>query len=178
MSTHILSLRWGWLIAAGAAMLLMGILSIALADTAGLALIVLFGWLLLVGGAVQLAGALRTRAWRGGVIAILLAALRVVVGLLFLLGPAAWANRIVFLIGLLILVDGAIRVILALQARPDPGWGSILLGGSAAVLLGLLILSKWPGNGAWVIGLLFGVHLLLDGWATLMLATAARAALS
>lgn len=178
MSTHVLSLRWGWLVAAGAAMLLMGVLSIALADLAGLTLIVLFGWLLLVGGAVHLATALRTRAWRGGVIAILLAALRVAVGILFILGPGAWAARIVFLIGFFILVDGALRVILALQARPDPGWGSILLGGCAALLLGLLILSRWPGNGAWVIGLLFGIHLLLDGWATLMLATAARAALS
>ncbi len=176
MGTDVLALRWGSVVAAGAVMVLLGLLAIAFADAAGHALLTLIGWLLIIGGGLQLAVAFRTRRWRGGSMGLLVPGLRVAVGILFLFAPGAWAASIALLLALFFLVDGAFRVLMALAARPAPGWGSILLGGCAALLLGLLILSEWPGNSAWVLGLLFGVHLLLDGWATLMLATAARAA--
>ncbi len=177
MSTEILALRWGSVVAAGAAMILVGIVSVAFADAAGRALIALLGWLLLLGGAVQLAGAIRVRAWRGGLMALLTASLRVATGVLFLAAPRAWAFSIVVLLGVYFLVDGAFRVLLAFQARPAPGWGYVLTGGCAALLLGLLMVAKLPGGGAFVVGLLFGIHLLFDGWATLMLAASARAAM-
>ena len=176
MSTGILAIRWSWLVAAGAAMILLGLLAIAFSDAAGTALITFLGWLLVLGGGLHLAGAIRVRGWRAGLMGLLVAGLRVAVGLLFVLAPAAWAASIAFLVAIFLLVDGAFRVLMAFQARPLAGWGSLLAGGCAALLLGLLILSEWPGSSAFVLGLLFGIHLLLDGWATLMLATAARAA--
>jgi uncharacterized membrane protein HdeD (DUF308 family) len=160
MSTEVLALRWGSVVAAGAAMILVGVLSVAFADAAGQALIAFLGWLLLL----------------GGVMTLLVALLRVATGVLFIAAPRAWASAIVTLVGLYFLVDGAFRVLLAFQARPAPGWGYVLTGGSAALLLGLLMVLELSGDGAFVVGLLFGIHLLFDGWATLMLAAAARAA--
>jgi uncharacterized membrane protein HdeD (DUF308 family) len=177
MSTEILALRWGSVVAAGAVMILVGVVSVAFADAAGQALIAFLGWLLLVGGAVQLAGAIRVRAWRAGLMTLLTAGLRVATGILFLAAPRAWASAIVMLLGLYFLVDGAFRILLALQARPARGWGYVLVGGGLAVLLGLFLVLRLAGDGAFVIGLLFGLHLLLDGWATLMLAAAARASM-
>lgn len=174
MSTDVLALRWGSIVFAGAAMILLGLLAIAFADAAGEALITLLGWLLVIGGGLQLATAIRTRAWRAGPMGLLVGGLRVAAGILFVLAPAAWAASFAFLLALFLLLDGTFRVLMALAARPAPGWGSVLAGGCAAMLLGLLVLSEWPGKGAFVLGLLFGLHLLLDGWATLMLATAAR----
>ncbi len=178
MGTDILALRWGSVVAAGAVMILLGLLAVAFADAAGTALITLIGWLLVIGGGLHLATAIRVRAWRGGLMGLFVAGLRVVVGVLFVLGPAAWAASIAFFLALFLLVDGGFRVLMAVAARPAPGWGSVLAGGVMGLLLGLLILSEWPGKSAWVLGLLFGVHLLLDGWATLMLALAARTASS
>lgn len=177
MSAEILALRWGSVIAVGVAMILAGVLSVAFADAAGQALITFLGWLLLVGGAVQLAGALRVRAWRGGSMTVAVALLRVGTGILFIAAPRAWASAIVLLVGLYFLVDGAFRVLLALQARPARGWGYLLAGGSLALLLGLLLVAKLSGEGAFVVGTLFGIHLLFDGWATVMLAAASRAAM-
>ncbi len=176
MGTEILAVRWGWPVAAGAAMILLGLIAIAFADAAGEALITFLGWLLVLGGGLHLASAIRVRAWRGGLMGLLVAGLRVAVGLLFVVAPAPWAASIALFVAVYVLVDGAFRVLMALQARPAAGWGSVLAGGCAALLLGLLLVSGWPGQSAWVLGLLFGIHLLLDGWATLMLATAARAA--
>jgi len=175
MSSENLGPRWGSLAAVGAAMILLGIVSVAFADAAGEALIRFLGWLLVIGGTLHLAGAIRVRAWRGGFMSILVAGLRVAVGILFVAVPGSWASAIVILIGVYFLVDGCFRVLLAAQAYPASGWGFILTGGCAALLLGLLMVLKLSGNGAFVIGLLFGIHLLLDGWATLMLAAAARA---
>jgi len=177
MGTEILALRWGSVVAAGAAMILVGILSVAFADAAGQALITFLGWLLLLGGGVQLAGAIRVRAWRGGSMTVFVALLRVATGILFIAAPRAWASAIVLLLGLYFLVDGAFRVLLALQARPARGWGYILAGGCVALLLGVLLVARLSGEGAFVLGLLFGIHLLLDGWVTIMLAAASRAAM-
>jgi len=177
MNTEILALRWGSVIAVGVAMILVGVLSVAFADAAGQALITFLGWLLLVGGGVQLAGALRVRAWRGGSMTVTVALLRIATGILFIAAPRAWASAIVLLVGAYFLVDGAFRVLLALQARPARGWGYILAGGCVALLLGLLMVAKLSGEGAFVVGMLFGIHLLFDGWATVMLAAASRAAM-
>jgi uncharacterized membrane protein HdeD (DUF308 family) len=175
MGMEVLAARWGYLVAAGIAMVLLGTLSVAFAEAAGTALMTLFGWLLLIGGAVQLLGAVRTRAWSGGTMSTLAAALRVAVGLLFLLAPGAFANLFVTLVGLYLLVDGVFRVLLALQIRPAKGWTYILTAGCTALFLGVLLVGHLAGEGAFVIGVLFGLHLLLDGWATIMLAAVARA---
>jgi len=177
MDTEILGRRWGSFAAVGAAMILLGVLSVAFAETAGTALIRLIGWLLVIGGGLHLGAAIRVRAWRGGLMSILVGLLRVVVGILFIAGPHAWASAIVILLGIYLMVDGSFRVLLALQARPAQGWGFLLAGGCMALLLGLLLVFRLAGDAAFVIGVLFGLHMVLDGWATLMLAAAARSAL-
>lgn len=176
MSTDVLALRWGTVVTAGAVLIAVGIVSVAFADAAGRALMVFLGWLLLVGGTAQLVTAIRTRAWRGGLMSLMVAGLRVLTGILFIASPGAWASAVVLLVGLFVLVDGAFRILLALAARPARGWGFILAGGCLALFLGLLLVLRLPGEGAFVVGVFFGIHLLFDGWATLMLAAAARAA--
>jgi uncharacterized membrane protein HdeD (DUF308 family) len=98
------------------------------------------------------------------------------VGSLFIAAPRAWASAIVVLLGIYFMVDGCFRALLALQARPARGWGYLLAGGTMALFLGLLLVFRLSGDATFVIGVLFGLNLLVDGWATLMLAAASRAA--
>lgn len=177
MSADILGRRWGSVAAVGVAMLLLGTISIAFADAAGQALIRFLGWLLVIGGSLHLWSAVRVRGWRGNLMSALIALLRVAVGALFVAAPRTWAAAIVVLLGIFFLVDGCFRVLLAIQVHPVRGWGFLLAGGGMALLLGLVMVLKLSGDAAFVIGVLFGLHLLLDGWTTLMLAAAARAAM-
>jgi uncharacterized membrane protein HdeD (DUF308 family) len=42
------------------------------------------------------------------------------------------------------------------------------------IVLGLLIVSGFPGTAAWVLGLLVGINFLFMGWAIVMAAYACR----
>ncbi len=58
--------------------------------------------------------------------------------------------------------------------RPFPRWVWVLLSGAVAIVLGVLILARWPSDAVWAIGLLVGIDLLLSGWSLLMLGFAVR----
>jgi uncharacterized membrane protein HdeD (DUF308 family) len=74
------------------------------------------------------------------------------------------------------MVLGAFRVVTAMIVR-FPYWGWALLNGAITFLMGLVIyrqLEQMPANALWVIGLLVGVEMLLNGWTWIMLSLAIR----
>jgi len=72
------------------------------------------------------------------------------------------------------LVDGISEIIAAFRIKPDQGWGWVFFNGVVAVVLGLMIWRQWPVSGAWAIGVLVGIHILLTGWTMIILGTGAR----
>ncbi|MGI9591169.1 MAG: HdeD family acid-resistance protein [Myxococcota bacterium] len=74
-----------------------------------------------------------------------------------------------------ILVSGVTRMAVAFQHRDQKGWGWLLFGGVVAVVLGLMIATKWPASSFFVIGLFIAIELIVNGWALVTLALAARA---
>ena len=57
---------------------------------------------------------------------------------------------------------------LAFQLKPQPRWGWVLINGILAIVLGILIWSQWPFNASWLLGLLVGIGLLMNGFATVI----------
>jgi uncharacterized membrane protein HdeD (DUF308 family) len=72
------------------------------------------------------------------------------------------------------LIDGICEIIAAFKIKPDQGWGWMLFNGVIAVLLGAMIWRQWPVSGAWAIGILVGVHILISGWSMVIFGTGAR----
>ena len=56
------------------------------------------------------------------------------------------------------------------------GWTWAFLASVATVLLGLMILARWPLDALWVIGLFLAVELIINGLSAILLALTARAA--
>jgi uncharacterized membrane protein HdeD (DUF308 family) len=54
--------------------------------------------------------------------------------------------------------------------RPADGWGWFLVDGVVTLLLGILILERWPSSSLWAIGTLVGVAVLMGGISRIMLA--------
>lgn len=50
------------------------------------------------------------------------------------------------------------------SSRQMKGWGWMLFSGVISLLLGGLALFPWPETAPWLLGLLFGVNLLVSGW--------------
>ena len=69
---------------------------------------------------------------------------------------------------------GIVRLIMAFQLRGIKNWGWPLIGGIAAIVLGLMILARWPVSGFWVIGLFVALEMIFSGWSYIIISLGAR----
>jgi uncharacterized membrane protein HdeD (DUF308 family) len=165
----------GWFIAAGIALVVLGVLGIALPSLFTLAVDSLVGALLVVGGLVHGAHAFQVRRWTGALPRLLVAALYLVAGVIILARPLTGALALTLTLSAFLLAIGVSRILLARDLRPLVGWGWTLASGILSVLLGVLLLFGWPMTAMWAIGLYVGVDLLFAGWSMLGLAIGSRA---
>jgi uncharacterized membrane protein HdeD (DUF308 family) len=164
----------GWFIATGIALVVLGVLGIALPSIFTVAVDSLIGALLLVGGVVHGAHAFQVRRWTGALPRLLVAALYLIAGIIILVRPLTGALALTLTLSAFLLAIGVSRILLARDLRPLTGWGWTLASGILSVLLGGLLLFGWPMTALWAIGLYVGVDLLVAGWSMLGLALATR----
>ncbi len=165
--------NWGWLLALGIILVVVGTLAVAMPIVAGLATAVTFGVLLLIGGIAQLVGAFWTRDWSGFFLSLLMGVLYVVIGLLFLRAPLKAEVVMTLLLACAFMVGGLFRIIGSLMYQ-FPHWGWTLAGGAINLILGIVIWQQWPEAALWVIGLFVGIDLIFTGWTWVMLALAVK----
>jgi uncharacterized membrane protein HdeD (DUF308 family) len=67
------------------------------------------------------------------------------------------------------LVTGIVELVGAFQIRPAEGWGVMLFNGIVTLLLGIMIWRQFPLSGAWAVGILFGVKMILGGWSLIFM---------
>ena len=148
----------------GIILLISGILALIAPFAAGLSITVMIGILLLVSGAVQLLIVFRAGSFGEGLLLIVLAILSIIAGGYMVSQPvAALATLTLFLAGYFI-ATGIIEAIGAFSARPLQGWGWLLFSGIVSIVLGIMIWRQFPLSGAWAIGILVGVRLIMSGW--------------
>ena len=171
----VLQKGWGWLLGLGILLSVLGLLLIAAPALGTLAIDLLVGWFLIIGGIAQLIHAFMEKAWRGFLLELASGALYLVVGVLLVFYPIAGAQALTIFLAAFLLVEGIVRIAMAMRLRPAQGWAWVLFGGIVTVILALLIWSQWPASALWVIGLLVGINLLFTGWSLTMMAIAMRA---
>jgi uncharacterized membrane protein HdeD (DUF308 family) len=73
------------------------------------------------------------------------------------------------------IVEGLSKVIFAMNIRPFPGWGWVLLSGVIGILLGACLWANMPLASEWVLGVLLGIELIVEGAALTFLPWQVRA---
>lgn len=166
--------RWGWLLALGIALVVIGVAAMSLPFAASLATALAIGITLILGGAVQLVGAFWTRDWSGFFLVLLMGVLYAVLGVLFLNRPIEAMLAISLLLAAMLLVGGAFRSIASAWYQ-FPQWGWVFVGGLLELALGLMIWLEWPSAASiGVIGLFVGIDMVFSGWTWIMLALRLR----
>jgi uncharacterized membrane protein HdeD (DUF308 family) len=66
-------------------------------------------------------------------------------------------------LGASLVASGIMRSILAFSMKRDAPWFWVALSGVITLLLGLLILARWPTNSVYILGLLLGIDLVMAG---------------
>jgi uncharacterized membrane protein HdeD (DUF308 family) len=137
----------------------------------------LLGALLTLHGVVEAVQAFRQPKRSYLFLHLLGAVLSVVIGILLVGNPGAGAAVLTLAFSVYFIVSGLFRIIVATLTRlPSRGW--FVFNGVVAVLLGIMVLRHWPSSATWVLGFFVGFHLLVGGWARVMLALAVRRNLS
>jgi uncharacterized membrane protein HdeD (DUF308 family) len=154
--------NWVWFLALGIVQIIAGTLAVSFAFSATLASVVTLGVLFLIAGGAQMTAALLARDWDGFFLFLLLAILYLVAGVVTLQHPLLAAEGLTLMLAALFLVVGLFRIAVALVDHV-PSWGWLLFNGVVTVLLGLAIWQQWPESGLWVVGMLVGIEVIVNG---------------
>lgn len=164
----------GLLIFLGMLTVVFGVLAIASPFITGVAVAMLVGFLLLFAGIARIAHAFKSKHWGAGIWGAFVGFLGVAAGLLMLVRPLVGLAWLALLLAIYFLVAGVCEILTAFKIKPHRGWGWVLFNGLVAVLLGFLIWQQWPVSGAWAVGVLVGVHILITGFMMVSLGAGAR----
>ncbi len=164
----------GLLVLLGILTVVFGVFAIGTPFITGVAVTLFVGVMLAVSGVTQIVHALKSKQWGTGFWGTVIGLLGLLAGLLMIFRPLVGLVAMTMLLAVYFLVDGVCEIIAAFRIKPDQGWGWVFFNGVVAVVLGLMIWRQWPVSGAWAIGVLVGIHILLTGWTMIILGTGAR----
>ena len=162
---------WGWFLALGILLMIIGAICIVGDVTATFATVLVFGWLLLISGIVALVHAFRTMTWSGFFLSLLSALFRGFTGYLLIRYPLAGAASLTLLLASFFVVGGVFRAIGAGMMK-FPRWGWSVFSGLVSLVLGVMLLTQLPVSSIWFIGFAIGVDLIVDGASLIGFATA------
>jgi len=159
-----LSRSWKALMFVGVAAIVLGCIAILVPAIASVGTAIFIGWLLLFLGAILIAAAFSAHSVGTLVLRLAWAILTVIVGLWLIVEPHHGTLTLTLILGIYFLFMGLTRTAVAFISRGQPNAGLLGLSGVAGLLIGILILAKWPDSADWAIGLLVGIDLIFAGW--------------
>jgi uncharacterized membrane protein HdeD (DUF308 family) len=164
--------RWGWFVAFGTLMILLGVAALLLVVSATIASVYTIAIFLILAGGVEVSMGITSRSWGRSFLWIVGGLAYVVVGAFALAKPLIAAAVFTLLLGAAILATGVIRIYTATHLGKG---GSVLFAGIVTALVGFVILFGWPANSFIILGLLLSFDLLVWGASWLILGLRMRA---
>jgi uncharacterized membrane protein HdeD (DUF308 family) len=169
-----LSRSWKALMIVGVAAIVLGCIAILVPAVASVGTAIFIGWLLLFVGLVMVAAAFSAHSVGTLVLRLIWAILTVVVGIWLIAEPHNGTLTLTLVLGIYFLFMGLTRTTVAFIARGEANAGLLGLSGIAGILVGILILAKFPSSADWAIGLLVGIDLIFAGWTLTSIALLGR----
>lgn len=166
--------NWFWLLILGILFIGLGIAGLGRLIAFSVAGTLFFGALMIVGGIAQFLEAFKFQTWKSMIFHILIAVIYVGGGIFVMQQPVTATVLLTWVLAVVFVAVGIVRIIMALQMRATGGWFMPALGGVFSIVLGLLIYAGWPYTGLKVIGLFIAIDLILNGWSYIWIAFTAR----
>ena len=163
-----------WSIFMGAVTAVLGLFLIAYPLATATITTVLLGWSLIFVGIAQFVFVLHSQTAGRFFLKVFSSLVYGFCGVALAFFPFEGVEALTGLLGTSLLVQAGLATVTAFQMRPLDGWGWFLADAIASLLLGILILAKWPSSSFWAIGTLVGVSVLVSGIARIMIATKIR----
>lgn len=159
-----LARSWKALMFVGVLAIVLGCIAILVPAVASVGTAIFIGWILLIAGGFLVAAAFSAHSVGSLLLRMLWAVLTVIVGLWLIVEPHNGTLTLTFVLGVYFLFMGLTRITVAFIGRGQPNAGLVGLSGVAGLLIGILVLVKFPSSADWAIGLLVGIDLIFAGW--------------
>ncbi len=153
---------WWLYLLLGIVLLIAGVFVLGDVVLASVVSAIFIGWAIAIAGVLEIIHAFSARGWKGFILDLLLGVLYIAGGAMLLSNPIAASVTLTLVLGVIWIVSGIFRMVLAGAIWREGGW-AVFLSGMVAVLAGAIILARWPASGLWVLGLLLGIDLLVHG---------------
>ena len=155
--------KWGWIVALGVVYLIVGVIALGSIVLATAASVFLVGIMMVIAGVAEIINAFQIKTWGRFLLWLVLGALYVFAGFVAFSNPLLTAVVLTLLLGAALVVSGIVRIVLAFSMKEGKPWGWALLSGVVTLLLGLIILARWPFSSLYVLGLFLGIDLVIAG---------------
>ena len=155
--------KWGWFMGLGIAAVAAGLIALAITEFATIASVLTIGIFVVLVGVTEIVLGFRARGWGRAIYWELSGLLYVVAGMFAWAEPAEASLVITLLLGAGLLATGVVRAAMGFRLHGSRLRGPLILSGIVTALLGLIVVTGWPGNSLFVIGLLLGIELVFSG---------------
>jgi uncharacterized membrane protein HdeD (DUF308 family) len=155
--------KWGWIVALGVVYLIVGVIALGSVVLATAASVFLVGIMMVIAGVAEIFNAFQIKTWGKFLFWLVLGALYVFAGFVAFSNPLLTAVVLTLLLGAILVVSGIMRIVLAFSMKEGTPWGWALLSGVVTLLLGLIILARWPFSSLYVLGIFLGIDLVIAG---------------
>jgi uncharacterized membrane protein HdeD (DUF308 family) len=159
-----LARSWKALMTVGILAIVVGCIAILVPAVAAVGTAIFIGWILLIAGAFLVAAAFAAHSVGTLILRLIWAILTVLVGIYLIFEPHNGTLTLTLVLGIYFLFMGLTRVTVAFLARGQQNAGWVGLSGICGLLIGILVLTKFPSSADWAIGLLVGIDLIFAGW--------------
>jgi uncharacterized membrane protein HdeD (DUF308 family) len=153
-----------WYVLGGILSILVGFYAMGRPGLAAIAITQFIGMFIVISGVFLFTAALFGKARQHRLLDFFSAALRIIVGLMLLTNLIKGVLALTLILGAVFLVEGVYGLLLGLRLRAkNPAWVWILINSVASLILGGMLLLKFPSTAAWAVGLLFGINSIFLG---------------
>lgn len=154
-------------VVAGSAAIFLPVLATFVAET-------LLGGLMILSGFLYGALAFQLKGFWSIVWTMIVALLSIVAGVILWLYPLQGVLTVTLFLAAYFIVIGVFKGIHALRHREINGWIWSLVSAIASIVLGGIVWWGFPGTALWTLGLLFGIDLIIYGWALIGIRSAVK----
>lgn len=152
-----------WFVALGVIVFLAGALAAANLFLATVISVLFVGGMMIAAGILEIVHSFGVKSWGTFILWLLTGVLYTIAGILTFYNPLLATAILTLLIAISLVAAGIARIWAGISQRHSSGWGWMVAAGLLTLLVGLVIMLRWPVNSLWVIGIFLAVDLMFQG---------------
>lgn len=168
-----------WVIGLSLSLIVLGLLAIFMPTFASAFFASVIGWITLVSGILMMVESFQSKPVRGFWLNLIVGIFYAVAGIYILFNLKAAVLGLTLAFGVLFIAEGIFTIIMGFTHRAGRSlsW-LVVLNGIVTLILGIMVLNRFPSSALWLIGLYVGISLLMSGVSLLAAALATRRAIA